>query len=127
SLVPPSGPRMKVWNAPPGRSSNARTSVVHGFGHHHSFSSCGSVQARQSLARGARTRREMTRSFESSLATVEILLVKPFGERRHTVAARLPDGTLRCDPALGARERLRSQLAGAHATGFRRADDAALL
>ena len=53
SLVPPSGPRMKVWKAPPGRRSKARTSVVQGRGHHHSFSSLGSAQACHSVARGA--------------------------------------------------------------------------
>jgi len=62
SLLPPSGPCMKVWNAPPGRSSNARTSVVHGRGHHHCRNSSGSVHARHSAARGAANTRLMTRS-----------------------------------------------------------------
>src|SRR5678815_3193186 len=126
SLVPPSGPCMKVWKAPPGRMSNARTSVVHGLGHHHSFSIPGSLHARHSVARGARTRRVMTRSSASALAatvvwlTIELLLMKPFGKGRHAVGARLPGGPLTGDPCFGKGERLRPELAGPHPPGLAR-------
>lgn len=63
SPVPPSGTDMTVWKAPPGRRSKARTSVIQGSGHHHSFRRSGSVQARHNEARGAFSRREITRSW----------------------------------------------------------------
>src|SRR5689334_17690181 len=93
SLVPPSGPCMKVWKAPPGRRSKARTSVVQGFGHHHSFSKSGSVHARHNAATGARRTRVMTRSLGSALSTgcVDIgllLLMKLFDEFDHPVGSR---------------------------------------
>ncbi|MNT77833.1 hypothetical protein D3C72_2169920 [compost metagenome] len=86
---------MKVWNAPPGRMSKARTSVVQGLGHHHSLSSCGSVQARQTLARGALSSREMTRSWLSGLAVFsfgigQFLLVKRFDKSGHAVGPGFP-------------------------------------
>src|SRR6185295_3291285 len=119
SLVPPSGPLMKVWKSPPARRSKARSSVVHGFGHHHCFSSSGSVQARHSVARGARTRSEMTRSRVSAPAFRSVmgqaLLVKLLGKGGHAVASGFPRGTLLRHPLFGLRQRLGLQLAVAYA------------
>lgn len=130
SLVPPSGPCMKVWKAPPTRRLKVRTSVAQGFGHHHSFSSAGSVQARQSRARGARTRREMTRSRGSApalsgSATAQFLLVKFLGKGRQAVSACFPSAALFGHPPRCRRERLRPQLAGAYPPDLVRADHAA--
>jgi len=54
--------RHDLDEAPPGRSSNARTSVVYSRGHHYCRNSSGSVQARHNAARGAANARLMTGS-----------------------------------------------------------------
>ncbi|KAG1085753.1 hypothetical protein G6F40_014117 [Rhizopus arrhizus] len=120
---------MKVWKAPPGRRSNARTSVVHGFGHHHWRSSSGSVQARQSAARGAFNKRLMTRSVSgllpASTAMGLLLSVKGFNKRDHAVGARFPHGALRGQPLLGLLQPRRHQFAGTYAPLLVAAHDAA--
>ena len=88
SLSPPSGPLMKVWNAPPLRKSKARTSVFQGFGHHHCFRISGSCQARHTFARGAATRRTISRS------SLPSLIVMSFHQCIEPIETRLPQGAL---------------------------------
>src|SRR5690606_11164369 len=109
SLVPPSGPLMKVWNAQPARKSKARTSVTHGFGHHHSFRTAGSLQARQTFLRGALTKRSMTRS---SFASVIVGVLQPL---IHAIEPRFPEGTLFGEPGFGSGKPPAIERAGAHA------------
>src|SRR5882757_11126099 len=58
----PSGPRITIRFAPPGRTSSSTTGVVQGRGVNHFLRSSGSVQARKTFSRGALMIKEMASS-----------------------------------------------------------------
>src|SRR5437667_8843163 len=69
----PSGARMTIRSAPPGRTSISQTGFVKPFGPHHFATCTGSVQALNTSARGASKMRVMTTVRSACFALMSFL------------------------------------------------------